>query len=126
MKTIQLTDQQIEDISCMLQNIHLIPLFKDKKDLAKQLVEALNRKQLVKGKGKEVIQVLIRDYTEDVDEPGYDVELFIDGEYDRTYDGIFSSRGTYAPKDNGWYIRRAYRQALQHSIGKLNDLLDNS
>lgn len=109
MKTIKLTDQEIQEISCMLENIHLLPLFKHKRLLAKHLVRALQKEQ-----PQEMVKVVIKDFTKDKDEPAYDVECYINGEFDKTYDGVFSITPFGA---NG-----AYKRALKHAIKKLQEI----
>lgn len=88
MKTINLNEQDIQDIICLIDNgAEYIPFLKGQGKKLKAL-----KKRILTPNTPELIKVCIKDFTKDKDEPAYDVECYINGEFDKTYDGVFSTR----------------------------------
>ena len=75
------------------------------------------KKRIINGKGNEVLTIKVKDFTKDKDEPAYDVEFYINGQFDNTYDGVIST------KDIGKLI--AYEKALYHAYNKLFKMLNS-
>lgn len=70
-----------------------------------------------KGKGNEVIVAKIKDFTKDKHEPAIDVEVYINGKYDGTHDGVISTQTISK--------QQALEQALKKTIDKLSLLSYN-
>ncbi len=102
--------------------------FFDQSDIVDELdhkmsaLEGILAKIRRKDKHPEVLSIRIVDFTKDKDEPAYDVECYIDGKFDNTHDGVFSTRIYDKGKSEGHkeaLKKLALMKAFEHAIEKV-------